>query len=227
MAADTPAAATASLSAEVPHPGTLSPKQQSRLERHIDGLINAAKLEGEASEEKARQIMADHFPRLWAWHELHDAELAALWGQWSEARSTPNKDEAKAAGFTDQIAEVYKSFQPQHDRFVKQLSEELTPEQVDAVKDRLTRSPGMMRTYNAYYAVIPEMTEEQKAYILENFKKAREEGMDTSASKEVADIFKKYKVLNEAYINEQGYDWAARYKAHFYPPKPADKKPGG
>jgi DNA repair ATPase RecN len=227
-AADTQTASSpAAASAQVPHPGTLTEREQSRLDRNVEALIKAAKIEDEAAAAKTREIMADHFPRLWAWHKEHDAELAELWGQWREARSDPNRDEAKAAGFTDKIAEVYKSFQPQHDRFVEQLSETLTPEQVEAIKNHLTSSPGMMRTYNAYCAIIPEMTDKQKAYILANFKRAREEAMDTDASQEVDNIFKKYKVLNEAYLNEQGYDWKARYKAHFYPPKPADKQPAG
>jgi hypothetical protein len=205
----------------IQRPTELSEAQQRRLRRHVDRLVEAANdaepIDDSANSLRAHEIMSDHYSRLWAWHEEHDPQLQELWQAWRDARSPPTKDEAKARGFTDQIANVYQSFQPRYEKFIEQLAEVLTTKQIDGIKDHVTRSPGMMRTYNAYCDVIPEMTDEQKAFVLDNFRQAREEAMNAGSGKEVIELFKKYKVINEAYVNEQGYDWAKRYKAHYYP----------
>lgn len=208
---------------EVPPARPLTEKEEGRLGRHINIFIEtineAEPLADKAKEEKVREIMAAYYPRFWDWHIAHGEEIAGLWADWAAARTPPNQDEAKAKAVTEEIAKRYEPMKAYYQEYMADLGTVLSEKQIEAIKNRVTRSPGLERTYNAYCAVIPEMTEEQKKFVYDNFYQAREEGMLTDKGKEVEQIFKKYKVINEAYINAQGYDWKARYKAHFYPEK--------
>lgn len=207
----------------VPAARPLTEQEQGRLGRHIaifiETINEAEPLEDKAKEAKAREIMAAFYPRFWDWHTAHDAQINELWEQWAAARTPPEQNEAKAKTFTDEIAKIYEPLKAFYEEFMADLATVLTEKQIEGIKNRVTRSPGLERTYNAYCAVIPEMTDEQKKFVYDNFYQAREEGMLTHSGKEVERIFKKYKVINEAYLNDQGYDWKTRYRQHFYPDK--------
>jgi hypothetical protein len=203
-----------------PHHAPLSPVPELTESQVNQAQSRAEKLAGALdladAEKKARVIavMADHYARMEAWHVANDPKLAELWTAWGDARD-PNKgggkDEAGAAMVKFQMDAVYLTFKPQHYQFLHQLAVELTPEQVEKVKDQMTSSPGMMRTYKAYLDMIPEFTDAQKEWILGQMQLAREAAMDTTTSREIVNIFKTYKVRVEAYIDDQGYDYRKRY----------------
>jgi hypothetical protein len=185
---------------------------QHTLDKRINPILKDLALGDAAKEARVRAILEPHFQSLQAWHVAHDAALAALWTQWAGARATAHQDEVKAAGIVQQIDQVYGSFRPAHDALLTALSAVLTPAQVDAVKDSLTKSPGVKRTFDAYLQVIPNLTSTQKEFILGKLQVARERAMDAISDKEKADIFKTQKVQVEAYIDAQGYDWKKSYK---------------
>jgi hypothetical protein len=99
-----------------------------------------------------------------------------------------------------------------HKTFVTGLQTELTPEQVDTVKDKLTVNKVPI-TFKVYKQILPNLKPEEEAKILAWLKQAREESLDVKNVEEMNPIFKKYKKEIEHYVDSRGYDWAKSYKA--------------
>jgi hypothetical protein len=95
--------------------------------------------------------------------------------------------------------------QPFHDRFLAALSTELTPDQIETVKDQLTYGK-VKFTYDAYCSIIPNLTDEQKAKILDLLKQAREVAMEGGSAGEKDMIFQQYKDQINTWLNNQGID---------------------
>lgn len=98
-----------------------------------------------------------------------------------------------------------------HDRFLARLAAELTPEQVDVVKDRMTYKKVKV-TYDAYCEIVPGLTEAEKAKILAMLKEAREVAMDGGTASEKSDVFEEYKGRINNYLSANGHDIAKAYK---------------
>ena len=114
--------------------------------------------------------------------------------------------------------EVRASLKELHGKFVAGLAAELTPAQVERVKDRMTYDTVRV-TYDGYVEMLPQLTTAQKACVLELLKKPREEAMDGGSSEEKTAIFGRYKGRINNYLAAEGYDlkqagkdWAERRK---------------
>ena len=92
-----------------------------------------------------------------------------------------------------------------HGVYLKQLATKLVPQQIDKVKDGMTYSV-LEVTYRGYQDELPNLTDEQKAYILANLTEAREHAMDGGTSQEKHAWFGKYKGRINNYLSAQGYD---------------------
>ena len=101
-----------------------------------------------------------------------------------------------------------------HDRFVARLGEQLTGEQVEKVKDKMTYNK-VKFTYDAYGLIVPNLTDEDKAKILELLKAAREEAIDGGSAGEKSDIFQKYKEQINAYLDAHGHNVAKAYGDYY------------
>jgi hypothetical protein len=145
------------------------------------------------------------------WHKQDDPELSKLWSQWSKARTAPDKDEFPGEVIAHKIEDVYGSLKPVYETFVTQLGTELTPEQIDAIKEQWSRTPGMTRTYNAYLVEVPGLTDDQKKIIHDHMVLAREAAMLTDNSKEIISIFKVHKVKVEEYVG--ALEWGKLHSA--------------
>ena len=187
----------------------VSATEKRTLDKHTKPILDALKLDNGEQEAKVREIMAAQFAALNAWHAQNDAQIKSLWSEFDKARS--KQDETNANGTLAKIDGVYGSFKPQHEKFLRELSAVLTPEQVETVKDALTINKVKI-TFNAYGEIFHGLTEEQKAFILKNLKAAREEAIDAGPMTEKSAFFKKYKIKIEAYLTAQGYDVKQSYK---------------
>ncbi len=190
-----------------------APLDQHTLDKRTAPILKDLKLGDDPLAAKVRAVLDLHFQALTSWHAANDATLNALWSEWAAARGTPNKDEAAAAKVGEKIDAVYATFRPQHDALLAALAPLLKPAQIDAIKDTLTKSPGLQRTYEAYLEMIPQFTAADKAFIRGKLTVAREQAMDAITNKEKADIFKRQKVQVQAYINAHGYDYEKSYAA--------------
>jgi hypothetical protein len=187
------------------------PATQKRLDSKTARLIGVLKLDDAAKSARAKAILGDWFVTVWAWHGQHDALLKELWTQWNQARAVVPKDEFPAEVIAHRIDDLYASLQPAYRSFVEKLSAELTPEQVDLIKETWSRSPGMKRTYNAYLEIVPDLTDEHKKVIFARMARAREDAMLTDADKEIVSIYKRHKVKVEAYVGS--LEWAKLHRA--------------
>ena len=105
-----------------------------------------------------------------------------------------------------------------HNQFLERLATDLTPEQIEKVKDRMTYNKAKI-TYDAYCEMLPSLSDAEKAKMLENLKAAREEAMDGGSADEKSAIFEKYKGRINNQLSANGHDvgkasreWAAKQK---------------
>jgi hypothetical protein len=198
-----------------------TPELPEAIERDVDGkgkrLARQLELNDESKTEKAAALITEHFGRLWAWNQEVRERLDAGWAAWSAARDSSNgkqKDELKALTvMTEQIDPIYAEFAPQIQGLLGELGREIGEEKTIELVDIVTRSPGANRTYDAYVAMVPEMTDEEKAILWERMAQARVDALAAWSDGQIVQIFKKYKVRNEFSIDYFGYGYQKRYQA--------------
>ncbi len=193
-------------------PAPVDAATQKRIDGKSDRLLAAIKLDDPARVEQVRGILADWFVTLWGWHEKHDSELTRLWTDWNKARAVVPKDEFPGEVIAHRIDDVYGSLKPAYQAFLSRLSAELTPEQIDRLKETWSRSPGMQRTYEAYLQIVPDLTPAQQEVIRNRMLLAREAAMLTDSDKEIVNIYKVHKVKVEAYVGT--LQWAKLHSAY-------------
>ena len=98
-----------------------------------------------------------------------------------------------------------------HDQFLADLAKVLTPEQIETVKNQMTYNKVKV-TYDAYCAIVPDLTDADKAKIMELLHQAREEALDGGSAPEKSYIFAKYKDQINAYLDAHGHDVAKATK---------------
>jgi len=106
-----------------------------------------------------------------------------------------------------------------HRRFIARLGAQLTPEQVDQVKDGMTYGVAPI-TFDGYKQMLPQLSDEQRREIHAQLLEAREYAMDAGSSEAKHAVFGKYKGRINNYLSKAGYDlkqaekdWAARRQA--------------
>ena len=93
----------------------------------------------------------------------------------------------------------------------KGLAADLTPEQIDTVKDLLT-SQNIQRHFVAYHIIVPGLTKDEDVKIMDLLRQAREEALDVKNVRDFGRAFEPYKKQIENYLISQGHDWKALYK---------------
>jgi hypothetical protein len=198
-----------------------SPTLPEEIKRDVEGkgirLAGQLELNDETKTQKVAALVAGHFARVWAWHQQVDEKLDAAWKDWDAARDNTNgkqKDELKALTvMTERIDPIFAEFAPQIQGLLSALRQEIGEEKTTDLLDRVTHSPGAKRTYNAYLAMVPEMTDAEKAILWERMVTAREDSLAAWSDKLIVRIFKKYKLRNEFSLDYFGYGYQKRYQA--------------
>ena len=191
--------------------GAIDDAMRKKIDQKAAKIVESLKLADAGKAAKVKTIASDWLAVMMTWHKEHDAELNRLWGEWNKARSVVPKDEFPGEVIAHQIDAVYASLKPAYEDYIKRLSAELTAEQVDAIKESWSRSPGMTRTYNAYLEIVPDLTAKDKEVIKARLLMAREAAMLTDADKEIVAIYKRHKVKVEQYVGT--LEWAKLHKA--------------
>ncbi|MES2920134.1 MAG: DUF3826 domain-containing protein [Verrucomicrobiota bacterium] len=202
-------------------PNWWTPTLPEEIKRDVEGkgtrLAGQLALNDEAKTQKTAALIAGHFGKVWAWHQQVDEKLDAAWKEWDAARDNTNgkqKDELKAlAIMTEKIDPIYAEFAPQIQGLLSALRKEIGEEKTTDLLDRITRSPGAKRTFDAYVGMVPEMTDAEKAILWDRMVQAREDSMAAWSDKQIVKIFKKYKLRNEFSIDYFGYGYQKRYQA--------------
>lgn len=146
---------------------------------------------------RVETIVANQYLQLGQIHDSANAQIKI-------AKTNPDKEKAKLA-----IAEIEKQrtmvLEKLHATYLQQLGKELTPTQIDQIKDGMTYNIVNI-TYKAYGEMILTLNEQQKKQILTYLLEARELAMDAESSNKKHEWFGKYKGRINNYLSAAGYD---------------------
>lgn len=109
-----------------------------------------------------------------------------------------------------------------HEKLMKGLRRVLTEEQVEQILDKYTVGK-VAFTLKGYQAIVPNLTDTETAYVLEQLKLAREQAIDYKNMKQISAIFEIYKTKCEQYFNDHGRNWRQMFKDYVNKRK-AEKK---
>ncbi len=166
------------------------------IEYRVADIVKALNLADAAKASAVHDVLVDQYHAL----RVRDAAI-----------DTRLRIDGKEINYANRAPQLALQAQPLHDRFLAKLAEYLTPEQVEQVKDLMTYHKVKV-TYDAYCAIVPSLTDTEKAKIMELLKQAREEAMDGGNAPEKSAIFQKYKDLINLYLDAQGLDTAKAFK---------------
>ncbi len=182
-------------------PATLEEKEamyKNVLEERTLKIMTALAMTNAVKSNRVHDAIVAHYRALRARDEAIDAELGTL----------PAGSQEWQAQW---IAMFPRMSQPLHEQFIANLSRDLTPGQIEVVKDQMTYGK-VAFTFNAYCSILPNLADAEKAKVLELLKQAREVAMDGGSSGQKTAIFQEYKDQINAYLNSHGYDVAAATK---------------
>ncbi len=199
-------AITAAAAAKKIKPGTettpLSAEQietnyTQAIEKRVSDILAVLDLKDEAKAGRIHDALIDQYRALRRWQAAEEAK-----GKSPPGQGTTDQSERDIQARNDRKA--------LHDKFIARLSADLTPQQLEKMKNRMTYNKVKV-TYDAYCEILP-LTESQKGRVMEMLKEAREEAMDGTSSEEKSAIFKKYKGRINNYLTAEGYDVGKAYK---------------
>ncbi len=157
-------------------------------------IMQALALNDSAKSNQVYQAIFSHYHALRARDEAIDDELG-------------NMPKGSAEWRAERIKMYPTMSKPLHERFIATLSKYLTPAQIDEIKDKMTYGK-VEFTYNGYCSIVPGLTDQDKAKIMELLKQARDVAMDGGSSTEKTAIFQQYKDQINDYLQAQGIDVA-------------------
>jgi hypothetical protein len=166
-------------------PAEAETKYTAAIEGRTADILNVLSLSDTDKASRVHDIIIAQYRALNAWHNGNDAKLKA------------------AKGDLNAVAQIHASLKALHDGFLSRLAENLTPEQVDQVKDKMTYGK-VQFTFAGYVAQYPDLSEANKNDILNLLKQAREEAMDGGSAGEKTAIFQRYKGRINNYLSKQG-----------------------
>lgn len=164
--------------------------------QRADKIVETLKLD-QQKVARVRETIARQYRDLNAIHSSRDAKIAAA--------KTQTDVTARDAGVAGAKAEADKLVSDLHPQYLARLAADLTPEQIDQVKDGMTYGV-LPLTYRVYQQMLPDLTPEQKKQIYDWLVEARELAMDGGSSHEKHAWFGKYKGKINNYLSKAGID---------------------
>jgi len=177
-------------------PEQIEAKYEDSLNRRANDILSAIGVIDAAKAARVHDALVEHWRAVKAYHESPGAALVKVEGM--KAKIPDPADPAVRA---------------MHDKLIAALSADLMPEQVSTVKDKLTVGK-LEFTYKGYEAIVPNLTDTERAKIRELLTAAREEAIDARDTDAKSAVFKKYKKQIQAYLNDNGRNWDQMYKEY-------------
>lgn len=168
-------------------PNQAEAKYTAAIEGRTADILKVLALADTNKAARVHDIIVAQYRALRSWHDENDPKLKA------------------ARADTNAAAQIRASLKTLHDSFIAKLSEDLTPAQVDQVKDKMTYNVVQV-TFNAYVKMYPDLTDVEKKQILAWLIEARESAMDQGTSDEKHAVFGKFKGRINNYLSKAGYD---------------------
>ena len=181
--------------------GERADKEQAYLkviDQRAQKIVATLEIKDAAKAERVKDIIASRYHQLNNWQNDEDEKVKA-------AKSHVYDKSAFKAQVALYQKEEDVAIDSSHSEYISALSKELTPQQVDKVKDGMTYNV-LPITYKGYQEMIPDLTEKQKAQIYAWLTEAREHAIDAGTSEKKHWWFGKYKGRINNYLSAQGYD---------------------
>jgi DNA mismatch repair ATPase MutS len=169
------------------------------ITKRADGIVAKVGIDDAAKSARIRDLLVQQYRDLRAVHDPRDEKIRQIKAAASADKATVD-EQVKAEKDRSQS-----ELDRLNEQFVAKLNAELTPDQVEAVKNALTYNV-LNVTYDAMLDKLPQLTNEQKAYIRQQLTEAREKAMTGGSSEEKHAWFGKYKGRINNYLSQQGYD---------------------
>lgn len=169
------------------------------INQRADKIVATLGIPDPSRNERVKNIISNQYRNLNAIHTSRDLKI----------KSAKEKASGNKKGFDAQIKtvedEANAGLEKLHKVYLSALSLDLTPGQVEQVKDGMTYGVVPI-TYNGYLAMLPDLTNKQKEQILFWLVEAREQAMDAESSEKKHGWFGKYKGKINNYLSAAGYD---------------------
>lgn len=191
----------------LPYQGVNAEESTEYLEAirlRAEKIVAPLDLSDSVAHQRVQDLVMSQYRWLNSVHNERDTELESIEGQ--SLDSTVKEERVRRVE-----SAANQAVTKRHAEFVESLSNKLTAAQVEAIKDGMTYGIAPS-TYSAYLKMLPDLSEVQKAYIMEQLIEAREIAMDGGSSKEKHQWFGKYKGRINNYLSRAGYDLKAASK---------------
>lgn len=181
--------------------GTSKPEDAAAYTKVIrersEKIVAVLNISDKQKDEKVTGIITDQYRTLNDFHDKKNARIKELKASASGA--------ALDSALKLEAAASLKKLSLIHDAYVSKLSSNLSPAQVDQVKDGMTYGV-LPLTYKAYQDMLLNLTPVQKDKIMKNLVEARELAMDAESSNAKHAVFGKYKGRINNLLAADGYD---------------------
>ena len=188
---------------------TLTARGQSAADSAVDKKaavwVQSLQLNDAAKEGRVTAVIATHLKAIRDWNNDHPYTTVPAGIDPSTGKPLSNMDRQVIA-----ISAMPKSI---HEDLMTGLHKDLTDEQVGAILDKYTIGK-VAFTMNGYKAIDPHLKPEEEAAILANLQQAREQAVDFKNARQISAIFEIYKTKCEQYLNANGRNWRALFKAY-------------
>jgi hypothetical protein len=174
-------------------------------EKKAQAWTDSLKLNDPGKEARVKSVILAHLKAVRNWHNEHPASTVP-----------PGINPMTGKPLSDLDRQIIAdSSMPKsvHENLMAGLRRDLTEEQVEKVLDFYTVGK-VAFTMKGYHAIVPDLTPEEEATISGYLKEAREMAVDYKSMKQISAIFEIYKTKSEQYLNSNGRNWKALFKAY-------------
>jgi len=177
----------------------------SSTEKRAASWVASLQLNDAAKETRLTTVIATHLTRVRDWNNEHPYTTVPAGIDPATGKPLSTMDR--------QIIAVSAMPKTAHDSLITGLRKDLTEDQVNAILDKYTIGK-VAFTMNGYKSIVPDLTPQEEAAILANLQQAREQAIDYKNAKQISAIFEIYKTKCEQYLNANGRNWHALFKAY-------------
>lgn len=183
----------------------LPPKFDPAITKRAATWVGQLGLTDPAQAERVRTVIATHLTAVRDWHNAHPFTTVPEGTNPATGKPLSKLDrEMIADGAMPRAV---------HAALMAGLRADLTEAQVEAVLDSYTVGK-VAFTLKGYHAIVPDLKPEEEKVILGYLKQAREEAVDYKNMPQISAVFEIYKTKCEQYLNAQGRDWRALFRAY-------------
>ncbi|MGV8136747.1 MAG: DUF3826 domain-containing protein [Mangrovibacterium sp.] len=168
------------------------------VSKRAEKIVNTLEITDPARSERVRNLIAQQYYDLNGIHDRCKAEKGKLKEEGGSRERVEAEMRALQARADSELTVL-------HQKYIVNLSNELSPEQIEGVRNGMTYGV-LPITYAGYLDMIPELKEEEKQQIMIWLTEAREHAMDAGSSEEKHGWFGKYKGRINNYLSARGYD---------------------